>query len=179
MDEFLKNVGTQENPTKKKLLFLAWLTKRLKETGSSTMPILVGGGAVAVYTGGNYATADIDIIYGNTKALNDILLPEGFQKEGRYWYNDEIDIVLEAPSGPPPVRTTPIVIESETVYVTSLEEIIIDRLNSYKYGRNKEDLVWAQTMFGLAVEKDVDYMKQRAREEDLLDALDLLLNREK
>lgn len=181
MDEFLKKIGEQEDPTKKKLLFLAWLTKCLKENGSKAVPVLVGGGAVAVYTGGNYATADIDIVYGNTKALNDVLLPQGFQKEGRYWCNDEIGIVLEAPSGQPPAKTVQIDVEGGLVCVTALEEIIIDRLNAYKYGGNKneDDMVWARTMFDSKVEKDVEYIKKRAQEEDLLDVLTLLLNKRK
>ena len=77
------------------LLFLLWLSKQA-EQNSIPPPTLVGGAAVAFYTGGCYTSSDTDLVAPRTHALFNILQNNGFQRDGRYWFNGSV--VVEFPS---------------------------------------------------------------------------------
>lgn len=171
MDAGLLKIKMEQNPVHKKLRFLAWLTSMMRKNGRASFPVLVGGGAVEVYTAGNYATKDIDIVYGDIALLDKILLPEGFKKEGRYWYNEEIDIILECPGSGRPESINNVVIDGEDVFITSLEDIIVDRLCAYKFWKSADDGLWAKTMLKASSTMDLDYLQKRASEEDVEDVL--------
>ena len=160
----LKNASSD---IERKLYFLGWLNERLAELGSREFPVLVGGSAVAFYTAGNYATQDIDIVYGVTKRLNDILLLEGFIKDGRYWVNEELDLLVECPGTNPPQMVTCVRLDNLTVYVSSIEDMIIDRLCAEVFWGSASDGEWART---LLASDDIDwvYLEKRAVEEDVI-----------
>lgn len=170
----LKKIADEKNAVRKKLRFVALLGQLLGERGQ-LLPVLVGGSAVEVYTAGNYGSKDIDLVYDDSKALDEILLPLGFRRDGRYWYNDEIDIVVECPGSEPPVRIQKVRLDdADEVFVISLEEIIVDRLCAFKFWRSKKDGEWAKVLLSNGV--DFEFLKQRAADEDVLDVLEVMLN---
>ena len=161
-----------KDPVEKRLAFLAWLTQRVKEAGASSSPVLVGGGAVEFYTAGNYATKDIDIVFGNIDMLNSILLPEGFIREGRYWYNEGFDILVECPGSDYPAKITEVDVNGIKVMITAIEEITVDRLCAAKFWQSAKDLEWAKVMLKSGLPINLDYLRQRAGDEDVSDTLD-------
>lgn len=66
----LKEIEREKDIFKKHLLFPAWLSKELKQKNIFT-PIIVGGTALEIYTGGFYLTGDIDIQYLKNRATEE------------------------------------------------------------------------------------------------------------
>ena len=120
----------------KKIAVAAVLTKALEEL--DVKAIIVGGQAVEFYTSGGYTTMDIDIICERSiEEIDEKLKKIGFKKMGKYWTLNNSDIAIEVPSGPLAGSREKIVeveIEEDLkAYLIGIEDIIIDRLNSYKF----------------------------------------------
>ena len=49
------------------------------------------------YSGTRFQSADIDLVCASRKELSDIFSSAGFGKDGRYWYEDELDVLVEVP----------------------------------------------------------------------------------
>ena len=158
----------------KKIFFLAWLNERLKAAGSRALPVLVGGSAVQLYTAGNYASFDMDIILDDLSKVVGILEKNGFVKTGRHYYSKEYNLLAEFVSGSIPEKVTEIAYEKETVLISSLEEMIIDRLTAAKWWKIPKDLEWARVMIASenSAELDMDYLRKRSKEEDIEDFLE-------
>ena len=171
--DVLRRAGSQ---IERKLYFLGWLNKKLEETGAKDFPVLVGGSAVALYTAGNYATQDIDLTYGLIGRISEILLPEGFYRNGRYWVNDELDLLIECPGSTYPERVTRVELGELVVYVSSVEDMIVDRLCAAVFWNSKSDEAWAGTLLETN-EIDWDYLRKRADEEDVTGRLEEILRR--
>lgn len=92
-----EKIRQEKDLIKKKFAFLGWLNSELRARGKGTFPVLVGGSAIQYYTRGAYASIDMDVLWGDPQVITDILTPYGFKREGRYWYSDEDNLVLEAP----------------------------------------------------------------------------------
>ncbi|MEO7793457.1 MAG: hypothetical protein ABIV06_01685 [Thermoanaerobaculia bacterium] len=60
-------------------------------------PILVGGAAVELYTGGAYTTADLDFVGSAPAQVAKELKDAGFRKTGRHWAQEEAQVFLEFP----------------------------------------------------------------------------------
>lgn len=176
VDNLVDLLALAKSPLERKMFFLGWLNKRLEAQGVRDFPVLVGGSAVALYTGGNYATLDIDLTYGLIQKLNDLLLPEGFYKDGRYWVNDTLDLLVECPGTDHPERITKVELGYDlVVYVSSVEDMIIDRLCAYVFWNSPVDGEWARVLIG-SRSLDLDYLRKRAGEEDVLASLTALLS---
>lgn len=158
----------------KKLNFLSWLNEELKSAKSYQFPILVGGSAVELYTLGNYGSLDLDLVMADISKPVEILKNNGFIKDGKQWYNPDIDVLVEFVGGEPPAKVLRINYKGSFVLVTSLEEIIADRLNAAKWWRSKADEKWAKVMLSDALSKpkenfDFEYLQKRSQEEDTSD----------
>ena len=167
----LKLAGTS---IERRIYFLGWLNRKLKEMDVNNFPVLVGGSVVSYYTAGNYATQDIDLCYSSDR-LDSALLPAGFRKDGRYWVHKELDILVECPGSAPPERIIEVELKNgDYVYISSIEDIIIDRLCAFAFWKSSADGEWA----GLMLESDTDefpidwqYLEKRAEEEGVADQL--------
>lgn len=171
----LRDIVTQKfSNIEKKIFFLAWLNEQIKATKSLMFPILVGGSAVQLYTGGNYASMDMDIVLDDISIVTDILKTNGFSKIGKQYYSKEYDLLVEFVSGPAPVKINRLKYGEQFVLVTSLEEIIIDRLNAAKWWNVPKDLEWVKVMISANknIKLDMDYLSKRAAEEDIEDYLE-------
>ena len=158
----------------RKLYFLGWLNKKLEATGAKDFPVLVGGSAVALYTAGNYATQDIDLTYGLIERIGNILLPEGFCKSGRYWVSEELDLLVECPGSTYPERITRVTLDDMVVYVSSVEDMIVNRLCAAVFWNSSSDEEWACILLETN-EIDWGYLRKRANEEDVTQRLDDIL----
>ena len=158
----------------RKICFLGWLNRRLAALNVNDFPVLVGGSAVAFYTAGNYATQDIDLCYSSPR-LDSVLLPAGFRKDGRYWIHEELDILLECPGSKRPERVLDVELKNgDHVYVSSIEDMIVDRLCACVFWDSPSDGEWARLMLesdteGFAI--DWEYLEKRADEESVAELL--------
>ena len=167
-------------PFLRRLYFVGILTKHL---GERARPIVVGGHAAEFYTMGTYVTGDIDLICADRKALGELLESWGFRREGRTWSDTDLDLYVESPSEAlAPEMDAGRVVEVEvgglTVCILALEDLIIDRLNAYVHWTSAEDGVWAQRLMKRHADSiDWAYLRKRAREEGVAEALTRLRRR--
>jgi hypothetical protein len=129
-------------------------------------PVLVGGSAVELYTGGAYVTGDLDFV-GTVPHIVDIALREnGFRKEGRHWIHEEGRIFLEFPSlhlaeGE---KATERKFNNRNILLVSPEDLIVDRLSAWVYWKSEVDGVNAYLLYQ-ALEGDLDAERLGSRVE--------------
>lgn len=177
--ELLEKLKTMPDNWQKRLFFAAILTKALAK--EEIRPIVVGGHAVEFYTLGGYATGDLDIIVVDSEPLDKVLVAWGFQKEGRHWYSEEMDIAVESPASTlagDAAKISEVEVEGLTVCIIGIEDIIIDRLNALVHWKSERDGEWAEEMLALHRYRiDLEYLTQKAREENTHKALQEMLAR--
>lgn len=84
------------NGLERKMAFMAWLNDELAARYASKA-ILVGGSAMEFYSGTRFQSEDIDVVCASGKELEEIFSSARFGKDGRYWYEDGLDILVEVP----------------------------------------------------------------------------------
>jgi predicted nucleotidyltransferase len=151
----------------------AVISRALQEIGID--PILVGGSAVAFYTEGKYTTHDIDMISPSGKETDEIMKQLGFTKYGKDYSNEKLKIYVEFPGDAlgPTEKINIIKTGGVKLKIISLEDLIVDRLCAFKYWRSSIDGLNALMMIELGI-ADRKRVEDRAREEDVLDALDFV-----
>ena len=80
----LDHLHDEPDPRRRRLIALGLLTRLLAPHGIE--PILVGGGALELYTAGGYATKDMDLALPAGPEVDAAFAALGFEKEGRYWF---------------------------------------------------------------------------------------------
>jgi hypothetical protein len=142
------------------------ITRRLEERGNPA-PILIGGLALSYYTREVYFTADIDLAYADRNALNETLGELGFAKTGRYWVHSGLDIAVEAPASDLVGEEAPCeIVELEEglfCVVIGLEDLIIDRMKTYKHSKSEVDGEMTELLIARYGEEiDWDYLEKKA-----------------
>ena len=137
---------------------------------------MVGGSAVEFYTFGGYATADVDLVVGDRRLLAQTLDLFGFVREGRFWYREDLDLVIECPDeilAGDPKRVLEVEIEGLVCSVIGIEDLIVDRLNGYVHWKWADDRRWVRQLI-VSHRGDIDwpYLRERARAEATCGALD-------
>lgn len=160
-------------PLRRRLWVLAVITKALEP--DKIKPILVGGCAVEFYTFGGYSTGDVDVVVSDRQRLGEILDQLGFAKEGRFWFRENLDTAIECPAEELAGSTEKVLqvdIEDMNCFVISIEDLIVDRLNSYVHWQWQDDRHWAKQMMAQHTDDiDWDYLQARCRTEGTAEAL--------
>ena len=170
----LENAKKIAEPFKRRLYVLAVITKALENF--KIKPVLIGG-AVEYYTFGGYATQDMDLAVENHEKLDYVLRKLKFKKEGRYWYREDLEVLIESPAGNLRLRgeTSPLSevrINNLKCYIIGIEDLVIDRLNGYVHWKWKDDLRWAREIVkNHSSDIDWKYLRKRAKEEKVSSAL--------
>jgi len=172
--ELLKRAKEIADPLKRQLFIIGILTKSLKKY--NLQPVIVGGFALEFYTTGGYNTGDIDLVFSDTQLLDEILSSWGFEKEGRHWISEDLDIFIEAPGSmltpEEKKHLTEVTVNGFSIYLIGIEDLIIDRLNAYVHWRSKDDGYWAKELLVIHNKKiDWRYLRKRCEEEQTLPAL--------
>lgn len=140
--EILEIIRLTESPLKRQLLMVGVLTKLLKVEGKKP-PVIIGGCALSYYSREVYFTSDIDLAYVDREALDQALKRIGFEKHGRYWVSQPLNLVIEAPASTLPSEEAPLEVvdlgEGLECYVIGLEDLLIDRLNAFKHWKSEVD----------------------------------------
>ena len=163
-----------EDTLRRRLLFVGLLTRAVERLGWAA-PVVVGGHAVEFYTDGDYPTLDIDLA-GASEPVAEVLGAWGFEREGRHWYDNALNLVVEVPGG----RLGPNQLEHAVrirvtgleVYILGIEDLVVDRLAACVHWQHEESCQWAETLLRGASELDLKYLRLRAAEEEVLDRLD-------
>lgn len=140
-------------------------------------PVLVGGGAVELYTGGAYRTADLDFVGRIPTDVARELERAGFSKRGRHWIHEDAQIYIELPatSFDRDVRIDAIRIKDWTVILLSPEDVLVDRLAAWKFWHIPVEGINAYLLFrARRNEMDPKRLDVAARTVDVGDALDSL-----
>ena len=163
-----------EETLRRRLTFVGLLTVAVERLGWPP-PVVVGGNAVEFYTDGDYPTLDIDLV-GASEPIAQVLGEWGFQREGRHWYDNRLNIVVEVPgSGLTRAqleRAASVRVAGVTAYVIGIEDLIVDRLAACVFWEHAESCEWAKTLYTGASDLDADYLRARAREEKVLERLE-------
>lgn len=142
-------------------------------------PVLVGGGAVCIYTDGQFISGDLDFIAGNDRALSGCMEKHGFVREDRSgrlrfgWYHpDHPQYGFQQVTGPlfdgKPVRTVQVTFgDTHALMLPSVEDMIADRLAQHAVASATDTsrLEQARAMFALVADIDRDYLNRRIVEE--------------
>jgi len=176
----LDDLPNIKDPVKKRAVFIALLSEEIIKRGGEG-PIVVGGEALEIYTQGAYTTGDIDL-KTPLKITEDVLSEWNFIKRGRTWFNESLDLYVDLlgetldEGKDAEKRTERVEIEEGAVIrVLSIEDLIIDRLNAFKWWDDKDSKMWVKVMIGIysKIGKDIDkdYLEGRALSEGLQDVL--------
>jgi hypothetical protein len=149
-----------------KFRVLAEINRRAKEK-----PVLVGGGAVEFYSFGQFVTGDLDLC-AQTAALASILEEMGFCREGMYFVRGKLFIHVLGPGFKG--RSDEVSVgEGLKIRVISLEDLIIDRLDSCKFWKYAIDCEQARYLLNTYPNRlDNAYLDERAVQDDVRDTLD-------
>ena len=173
----LQEIERIKDPLQRKLWALGVLTKGLAP--HKLRPILIGGAALEYYSLGGYATSDVDLALPTDQAVDAVFAEMGFKKEGRYWVEQDLDLMFEAPAGilkGEEAVLTKVKLEDLECYVLGIEDLILDRLNGYVHWKWEDDGRWVRRLVHLHGKTlDRDYLRRRAEKEKTLDVLNAIL----
>jgi hypothetical protein len=161
---------------KRRINFLAFFTMKLKEYGGDA--ILVGGEAIDVYTGGTFATSDIDLVVDDKTVAERLLNRFGFGKEANgLWLNKDLNIVIqvitESYSGDT-MKVRKFKIKEFELKVAAPVDLIQNRLYSAKFWKSYLQLDLEQSIALLKLFEgsiDNEYLDKIAKKNDIEDYL--------
>lgn len=177
----LKAIGKIKNETKKIVYFMGWLTHKIQKRGLPP-PILVGGSALEIYTAGKYSSGDIDIVSSCREEIKKILLDSGFfSQQGRYFVSEKLGMFIEIPDSTLAGDYNKVkklsISKNLEIFVIGIEDLIIDRLCACVFWRSENDCLHAKYLFHkFKNEIDIDYLKQKAKQEEVDKKLDEIIS---
>ena len=148
------------------------VTEKLKEERVDA--ILVGGEAIDLYTAGNFATSDIDLLVTNRPVTEKLLNKFGFGKEANgLWFNKDLNIVIQVipePYSGDPARLRKFRIKDFELRVAAPEDLIANRLYSKSNPqRDSEQAIALLKIFADSI--DNTYLNKVAKRDNIEDAL--------
>ena len=167
----LQKASKEKNKAKRGVRIAAVIAEALRSIGQD--PVLVGGVAVEFYTEGGYATADIDMLAPGGSALSQILKELGFERRGKDYLNEELEIYIEFPGDflEEGRKSNLLNVDGIPLKIISVEDLIVDRLCAYKYWKSEIDGFSALLLLELE-EIDEKRLQERAKNEDVVGALE-------
>ena len=165
----LEALDDEKDPARRRLLALGVVADRLRE--DELEPILVGGAALEFYTAGGYSTGDVDLALPVGPDVDQAFADLGFEKQGRYWIRDDLDLLFEAPAPAGlPGETAPrteVEVDGMRVVIIGIEDLLIDRLRGQVHWKSEEDGRWARRLVLLYTDQlDWDYLEARVAAHD-------------
>jgi hypothetical protein len=152
--ELLEKIKKISDPWRQDLALASIITK-IFEDNHVAAPIVVGGLVVATYTQGLYKSRDIDMIAVNTDFPYRVMERIGYVKvDSKDCYHPEFHSIVEFPSGKysgsyDRVLDYEVDETGLTVHVQGMEDIILDRIESFAATSDMRSLEWATKMMGV------------------------------
>ncbi|MHB8799442.1 MAG: hypothetical protein ACYDBY_13360 [Thermoanaerobaculia bacterium] len=129
----LSEVLREPEGARRTALLVAWFQGLFPE--ADELPILVGGAAVELYTGGAYVTGDLDFVGSVSPYVAKRLMEAGFEKRGRHWAHEAGRVFLELPGRSLEPASEPVRLRraGRVLLVIGPEALLADRLAAWKY----------------------------------------------
>lgn len=162
----------------------AWFQGLFDERERERIPILVGGSAVELYSGGAYTTGDLDFVGSLSRRVEGELVRAGFARTGRHWVHEEGRVFIEMPAAALTEGEQVVQVDfgAHSVLTISPEDALLDRLAAWKHWESGADGV-AGFLLYRTTRKELDHqrLERLAEERGLVEALERLvdLNRSK
>lgn len=163
-----------DDETERLLEVAAVVEEALGEIG--VHPVVVGGLAVAYWTGGAYLTGDIDVVMPSTPEVDARMAELGFERRGRFWVLPEAGLFFEAPGSalaPGEEAVDAELGSGRTVRVLRAEDGLVHRLHEFVATGHADAFRQAVALLGTPG-LDRGRLVARARDERLEDALGAL-----
>ena len=162
-----------QEPAERSIRIAAIVAEALRSIGQD--PVLVGGAAVEFYTQGGYTTSDVDMLAVGGPELVKVMSGLGFEKLGKDFVDDRNKIYVEFPGEglSASEQAVPFIIEGWRLRILSVEDVIVDRLCSFKFWKSATDGLNALKLME-ANRENRSRLEDRAQEEDVEDALALI-----
>lgn len=171
-----KELREERDSFKRRMLFLGFLTKTLKQNGVES--ILVGGQAIDIYTAGTFSTTDIDLLVDNKIIAEKLLNRFGFGKEANgIWLNKDLAIVVQVISQPysgDSEKLRKFKVKDYELRVAAPEDLIQNRLYSAKFWKSntQRDMEESITLLRIFADSiDNLYLDKLAKENEIEDYL--------
>jgi hypothetical protein len=131
-------LASEEGPRRTAAL-VVWLQSLFEHDG--TVPVLVGGAAVELYTLGAYTTGDVDLVGTVTPRAARALKAAGFERHGRHWIHEESQLFVEFPASALDAqeRADWADLQGQRVLIISIEDLLVDRLGAWQYWKSSVD----------------------------------------
>lgn len=151
-------------PTERKFVLVGVVNKHLRRGRA----VLVGGGAVELYTAGAYVTGDVDLV-GDRDEIVSLLEAAGFERQDRLFINETLELAIDVAGTS--LRPTETVVYQEIrgyrVPVVAIEDAIVDRLLAAEYWKSDTDWEQAKLLLGAHYDTvDRRTLEDRARRND-------------
>jgi len=162
--EFSEAVSLPEGP-RRTAAIAAWVQSLFPK--ENLVPVLVGGAAVEILTGGAYTTGDLDFVGSVPPSVRDILEENGFKRSGRHWIHEGAEIFLEFPGDAldPTEKSIRYEAFGYDLVLVSLEDLLVDRLGAWAYWKSGVYGANAFLLYRICRnEIDDDRLTRRARE---------------
>jgi hypothetical protein len=174
-DEELSAIASLSDGLERTARLVAWIQSLYGE--GEDRPILVGGAAGELYTGSARSSGDIDFVGHVPAHVSRALTEAGFRPKGRHWIHEERRLFVEF-TGSAVTEDQEIALielEGERVLAMSPEDLIVDRLASWKFWQSSVDGVNAYRLyFGQLANIDISRLRTLASGANCGDALDRL-----
>ena len=170
-DTFKKILKMSEGPDRTAAI-AHWLQNMYPE---EAIPVLVGGSAVELYTGGAYTTGDLDFVGHISPVTRKALIEAGFTRHGRNWIHEGAKIFLEFPSSSlgEGERKAILTVGRLRIQIVSPEDLLVDRLAAWKHWESPVDGINSFLLYRAQSKSfDEDHLKKRAMAEDVQDTLE-------
>lgn len=171
----LDRIASLPDGLEKTARLVAWLQSLYGE--GEDRPILVGGAAGELYTGSPRSSGDIDFVGHVPAQVSRALIEVGFRPRGRHWVHEERRLFVEFTKSAVTdgQEIALIELEGERVLAMSPEDLIVDRLASWKFWQSSVDGVNAYRLyFGQLGNIDISRLRLLASGANCGDALDRL-----
>jgi hypothetical protein len=155
---------------------VAWIQGLFAERDQA--PVLVGGAAVEILTGGAYTTGDFDFVGSVPSSVRNVLEENGFKKSGRHWIHEEAQVFLEFPGDAldPKERPFRFHVFGYDLLLVSIEDLLVDRLGAWEHWKSGVDGANAYVLYRTwRAEVDHERLQARVAEEGFEAALRALL----
>jgi hypothetical protein len=150
----------------------SWL-QHLFPSGAQ-VPVLVGGAAAEIYSGGGYISGDLDFVGEVTPAVARQLGTAGFVRRGRHWVHEEGEVFFEFPGSTldPMERPVSVKIGQWTVRALSPEDVLVDRLAAWEFWSSAADGIGAFRIWqSLSATLDQEHLERAAEAKGVVPAL--------
>jgi hypothetical protein len=168
----MRRALAETDPIDKLLEIAGVITKAMADY--EVEPVVVGGLAVAYWSGGQIVTGDIDFVMPSLPGLEQRIAELGFVREGRQWVYPGTHVSLEIPdqSLEPGDESELITTKSGArVRLITLEDMVLWRVREFLHWKAVRGFQQALYLLGHP-RLDHERLRRRAHEEELSDALE-------